>query len=220
MRSFRTAFAGPMLDSYQKGVMAYTYKGVPCLKSPIDLAIYMQLLWDLRPQTVIEIGSHSGGSALFFADILRSYGCDNTSVVSIDLKSPEGVQDSRIRFFEGSVLDLERVFEVEDLSSLPHPWFVTEDSAHSYEGCMAALKFFSKLMLTGDVLAIEDGVLEDLGLSSKYDGGPNRAIAEFLTTDPDSFEVATDMCDLFGFNATYNPNGYLRKLGPPKNAKL
>ena len=25
------------------------------------------------------------------------------------------------------------------------------------------------------------------------------------------FDVATDLCDMFGQNATYNPNGYLRK---------
>lgn len=212
MRSFTTAFTGPMLESYQAGVMAYTYKGVRCLKSPIDMAIYMRLIWDLKPRTLIEIGSHSGGSALLFADLLGNLGCPETPVISIDLAIPKGVGDSRIRFLEGNVLELAQLFEAEGLSAMPHPWFVTEDSAHSYEGCMAALGFFAGRMQAGDILAIEDGVLEDLGMGSTYEGGPNRAIADFLHAHPDSFDVVRDLCDMFGENATYNPNGYLRKL--------
>jgi cephalosporin hydroxylase len=40
----------------------YTYRGVPMLKNPFDLALYLLLLWRLKPRTVIEIGSKSGGS--------------------------------------------------------------------------------------------------------------------------------------------------------------
>lgn len=211
LRSFQTAFTAPMLDGYQKGVMSYTYKGVRCLKSPIDIAIYMRLIWDLKPRTLIEIGSHSGGSALLLADLLAMSGCDDTPVISIDLNIPEGIEDSRIRFLQGSVLDLGPALEPEGLANLAHPWFVTEDSAHSYDGCMSALGFFAEHMQTGDILAIEDGVLEDLGLARKYQGGPNRAIADFLTARPESFQIETGLCDMFGQNATYNPNGYLRK---------
>jgi cephalosporin hydroxylase len=73
------------------------------------------------------------------------------------------------------------------------------------------LSFSQNTCTGGDVLAIEDGVLEDLGMGAKYLGGPNRAITGFLKDQPDSFEVAKELCDMFGRNATYNPNGYLRK---------
>ncbi len=212
MRSFQTAFTRPMLETYQAGVMAYRYKGVRCLKSPVDIAIYMRLIWDLKPRTMIEIGSHSGGSALLFADLLGNMGCADTPVISIDLAIPQGVKDDRIRFLQGSVLDLAPVFAAEGLDGLPHPWFVTEDSAHSYAGCMAALALFDERMVTGDILAIEDGVLDDLGISEKYDGGPNRAIRDYLAAHPNSFKIAAELCDMFGPNATYNPNGYLRKV--------
>lgn len=211
-RSFETAFTRPMLTDYQAGVMGYRYKGVRCLKSPIDIAIYMRLIWDLKPRTLIEIGSHSGGSALLFADLLSALDCADTPVISIDRAIPADVRDPRVRFLEGDVLKLEPLFAAEGLDALPHPWFVTEDSAHSHAGCMAALAHFDARMRPGDILAIEDGVLEDLGLGARYDGGPNRAIAEYLETHSGSFGIATELCDMFGTNATYNPNGYLRKL--------
>ena len=211
MRPFTTtAFTRPMLG-YQRGVMNYRYKEVRCLKSPLDIAIYMRLLWDLKPRLILEIGSHSGGSALLLADLADMLGLD-ARILSIDLEIPDGVQDPRITFLEGDVMALPPVLAAAGIEDIPHPWFVTEDSAHSYCGCMAALDVFATLMVPGDILAMEDGVLDDLGLSARYDGGPNRAIAEFLAARPDSFAVAEDLCDMFGTNATYNPNGYLRKL--------
>jgi cephalosporin hydroxylase len=211
MRSFTTAFTAPMLEGYQSGVMSYTYRGVRCLKSPIDIALYMKLLWDIKPGLVVEIGSHSGGSALLLADLLNSFGLQ-TPVISVDLEPPQGISRDGITFLAGDVMDLGSVFRENNLDDHPHPWFITEDSAHSYQGCMAAIRALSGYMAPGDVLAIEDGVLDDLGLSARYDGGPNRAIADYLTAHPGEFRIMTELCDMFGPNATYNPNGYLCKL--------
>ena len=58
---------------------------------------------------------------------------------------------------------------------------------------------------------MEDGILSELGLDEQYNGGPNRAIIEFFAQNPDCFDIETAYCDMFGINATYNPNGYLRK---------
>ena len=191
--------------------MGYRYRGVPCLKSPIDIAIFLTAIWDLRPKAVIEIGSHSGGGAWLLADMLDIFGLE-AQVYSIDLRPPTGVEHERITFVEGDVSQLERAFDSQDIAGIPHPWFVSEDSAHTYEACLAALTFFSSHMIAGDLLVMEDGVLDDLGLSERYHGGPNRAVEAFLTDNPGAFEIATELCDMFGINATYAPNAYLRKI--------
>ncbi len=210
MRSFETAFSADFLDAYQQGSLGYTYKGVPCLKSPIDLAIYLRLLWAEKPKTILEIGSKEGGSALFFCDSAATFDLGAT-VVSIDMNTPTNPPDCDGRFLEGDVGNLDEVFTQQDLFSLPRPWLVVEDSAHTHAGCLAALDFFRSHLCAGELLVIEDGVLAELGLSDKYSGGPNRAIAEFFERWPGSFEVVTDYTDMFGTNATYNPNGYLRR---------
>jgi cephalosporin hydroxylase len=46
MRNFNTAFPPEFLRAFQAGTLGYTYKGIPCLKNPIDLAIYTKLIWD------------------------------------------------------------------------------------------------------------------------------------------------------------------------------
>ncbi len=209
-RSFRTAFAPGFLADYQKGSLAYAYRGVRCLKSPIDIAIYLRAIWELKPKTIIEIGTHSGGSAMLLADIARMYELD-ARVCSIDLEPPTKVSPAHVTFLKGDVCDLAPVFAAHGLNDAPHPWFVTEDSAHTYRACRAALDLLSDKMATGDLLVMEDGVLDELGLTERYDGGPNRAVAEFMAERPGVFEVRTDLCDMFGTNATYAPNAYLQK---------
>jgi hypothetical protein len=38
-RDFRTNFEPSFLETYHKGTMNYTYKGISCLKDPIDLVL-------------------------------------------------------------------------------------------------------------------------------------------------------------------------------------
>ena len=67
-------------------------------------------------------------------------------------------------------------------------------------------------MEAGDLLAMEDGVLDGLGVSDLHDGDPYRAIREYLLANPGVFEIRRDLCDAFGRNTTYAPNGYLTRL--------
>ena len=209
-RSFQTAFPEDLLHAYQKGTLAYTYKGVPCLRNPLDLAISLRLLWQEKPRSIIEIGSKAGGSALLWCDLAATFRLDAT-VVSIDRRVPSAAPQCAARFLRGDVGDLQAVFAAHDLFTLPRPWLVYEDSAHTYEGCTAALEFFRQCLRHGELLVMEDGVLAELGLSEQYAGGPNRAIAEFFARRPHDFAVATEYTDMFGITATYNPNGYLRR---------
>ena len=46
----------------------------------------------------------------------------------------------------------------------------------------------------------------------KYDGGPTRAIQEFLNNNQDRFIIDESYCDYYGHNVTWNSNGYLKKI--------
>lgn len=209
MRSFKSGIPEKDLVTLLKATMEYEYKGIKCHKNPFDLAIYKQLIWDSKPKSLIEIGSKYGGSAIYFEDLCRSYQL-NTTIVSIDL-NPPFLAESSVSFLQGDVLALASVFDQNDLFQLPRPWLIIEDSAHTLEACYSTLEFASEHLRTGEYLVIEDGILDELGWSEKYNGGPNLALTTFFKENPDVFRVATDYCDMFGTNMTFNPNGYLQK---------
>jgi cephalosporin hydroxylase len=60
-------------------------------------------------------------------------------------------------------------------------------------------------------LIVEDGIVSELGVAHSFNGGPLRAIREFLKSTSD-FVVDRHWCDFYGRNATWNVNGYLKRI--------
>ena len=199
-----------VLDQIQVGVGNTRYRGLAFLKSPFDIALYLQLIGRLRPETVIEIGTYEGGSALWFADMLTLHGTA-ARIVSIDFLRPSKISDSRIAFLIGNALHLDRILTPEFLGSLPHPWLVIEDSAHHYATCTSVLEFFRPRLRPGDYIVVEDGIVSTLTAPAcgSFEDGPNRAVADFLKAHPSDYAVDTELCNFYGRNATYNPNAWL-----------
>jgi cephalosporin hydroxylase len=213
-RAFKSSFTPEILAPYHKGVMRYTYRGVSCLKSPIDLAVYMKILFEKQPGTIVEIGSFHGGAAMFYRDITRAWGLD-TQIITVDFRSDQ-YQDAQvgrdgIEFVQTDALHLAGSDLEKRLETAPRPWFVIEDSAHTFDVSFAVLEYFSTRLHPGECLIIEDGIIEDQGGNWRYDGGPNRAVHEFFVRNPDAYRVMEEDNDFFGYNLSFNPNGYLEK---------
>jgi cephalosporin hydroxylase len=213
-RPFTTDIPKPLLDKIQTGTMQWTYKGIPTYKNPFDLALYAKLLWDVKPRTIIEIGSNAGGSAVWFADQVRAMQL-GAQIYSLDINPVLGVTDPLVTFQTADVHQIADAMPPTWVASLPRPLFVIEDSAHTYEATLHVMRHFADLLQHGEYLAVEDSIVTPLGIDYDYtfNGGPARAIQQFLEERAD-FIVDTALCDYFGFNVTYNVNGYLRKVAP------
>ncbi|MEJ5992475.1 CmcI family methyltransferase [Ramlibacter sp. PS3R-8] len=213
-RSFDTDLPPSVLGDIQKGVMRSVYRGVPFLKSPFDIGIYLQLLSRIAPRSVIEIGTKHGGSALWFADMLSAAGVTAPRVVSVDIKPIAKVKDPRILFLEGDAADLSPALTPALLASLPRPWLVVEDSSHFHHHVLGTLWFFDGYLRPGDCIVVEDGVVAHLAdpVYRQYENGPNRAVRDFLQDAGDAYRIDDSLCDFYGRNATYNPNGYLLRV--------
>src|SRR6266513_1695142 len=64
-----------------------TWAGVKTLKSPSDMWNYQEILQSLKPALVIEFGTRFGGSALFFAAVMRQIG-NPFKLRSVDVDRP------------------------------------------------------------------------------------------------------------------------------------
>jgi cephalosporin hydroxylase len=209
-RPFSSDIPRALLNSVQTGTMRYTYKGIPALKNPFDLALYTRLLWDVKPKTLIEIGSYKGGSAIWFADQMRSMGIDGR-IFSLDIIAVQDVSDPIVSFITSD--SLSSAMPRDWLNSLPRPMMVIEDSAHTFEHTLFVLRYFADIMRPQEYLIVEDAIVTPMGIEfdGALNGGPALAIQQFLN-DRSDFVVDPDLCDYFGFNVTYNVNGYLKKV--------
>ncbi|MFQ3680392.1 MAG: CmcI family methyltransferase, partial [Pseudanabaenaceae cyanobacterium] len=210
-RDFRSALRPPLLHSIQQASLRYSYRGVRMVKNPFDFALYPLLLWQVKPKTLIEVGSFCGGSALWFADLMTTYGIEGR-VYSVDINLVTTVSHPKVTFLQGDQTQLEKVFGAEFWATVERPLLVIEDGAHFYETSKAVLDFFHPHLQPGEYIVIEDGIVDDLGETQAYRGGPNRAIQEFLAEWQEFYEIDTAFSDFFGHNVTWNTNGYLRKV--------
>lgn len=207
-RVWRSMLGNRLHVSLNRGAIAYRYRGMRCVRYPVDLALYLLLLQELRPLTIVEIGSKEGGAAAWYADMCEVLDIP-VKVYSIDLDAPNPVyQPFNVKFLRGDENCLERV----DLAwhGLPHPWLVIQDASHQYSGVLASMKFLDVFMRTGDYLVVEDGYLAEMGEDWHRDGGPARAIAEFVRFRKE-WKIDGRLCDWFGVNVTANTNGWLVK---------
>jgi cephalosporin hydroxylase len=209
-----------------------SWAGVPMAKLPEDLRAYQHALWDSAPDTVIEIGTKFGGSALWFRDQLRmlaSYGRIEGPGRVISVDAHAGVVErmldradpgwrEEITFLVGDVTEPETVARIHELAG-PGRCLVVEDAAHTYEVTTAALSGLSPLVPPGGFFVVEDGHVDMpelhpegpqyIKLEGEHAVGVQRAISDFLnTTAGANFEVRRDY-EPYGITA--HPGGFLRR---------
>jgi len=117
--------------------------GIPIHKCPLDCWIYQEIIFETKPDIIIETGSANGGSALFLAFI-----CDlinKGSILSIDIQARERPEHKRIKYLTGSSISEEIIKQVKDLIKNENKIMVILDSDHSKEYVYNELKIYSSL---------------------------------------------------------------------------
>lgn len=213
LRSLRRVF-GPEGEkvrfssmSIHAGHSRTTYRGIAASRCPFDYVIYQMIISELRPDLVIEIGTATGGGALYLADLMNIVGHGIVHTIDIEGKSAEIVREhSRIRLFtEG--WERYDTAEAQPYGKI----LVIDDGSHVYEQTLGAMHKFAPLVSIGSYLIVEDGIVSELGIADRWNGGPLPAIREFLKSTSD-FVVDRHWCDFYGRNATWNVNGYLKRI--------
>ncbi len=173
-----------------------TYDGIPALKNPMDAWVYREIIWELQPAVIVEIGNRKGGMLSFFADICHSHVYGNVIGVDIDHDQldPAILENENIELFTGDAID---AFEAVKASVGGDSCLVIEDSAHTYDHTLAVLRTYSALIQPGGYMICEDGVM-----------APVAEALETFTAERDDFEADRDR----EWPVTWNPKGFLRRL--------
>jgi len=199
-----------VLETIQRRIMQKTsYFGVKTLKNPLDFWVYQEILHEVRPDVIVEIGNYRGGSALALAHYCDALGCGR--VIGVDLDHSE-VGDSvrkhaRVTLIEGDATGM--VARVRELIGPTDRVLVIEDSSHTYENTLSVLRTYSGLVSPGSYLIVEDSICHH-GLDVGPNPGPYEAIETFID-ETDEFEIERER---ESFLVTWNPKGFLRRVQP------
>lgn len=200
----------------------FRWMGLPIIQYPQDIVALQEIVWELRPDAIVETGIARGGSLILYSSLFEMMGTDGVVVgVDIDIREPnrraiEGHPlAKRIEMIEGSSIDDEVVRQVAASIEGRRSVMVVLDSNHTHEHVLAELEIYSKFVTPHNYLIVFDTIVEYMPEGTYPDrpwgpgDNPMSAVQEFLGTNPD-FEVDSDLSSKLLITAA--PGGYLRRI--------
>ncbi len=182
--------------------------GKPSAKCPLDLWVYQEILFDRRPDLIVECGTYFGGTAHFLACMCDLV--DNGRVITIDVRERQPhrrPRHPRIEYRTGSSTAPETVTGVEAAVQQGDRVMVILDSNHRKDHVLAELQAYAPLVTPGDYLVVEDTNVNGHPVRADHGPGPMEAVDEFLAGN-DEFSIDESREKFF---MTFNPRGYLRR---------
>jgi len=199
----------------------FRWMGRPIIQLPQDIIAMQELIWEIKPDLIIETGIAHGGSLIFYASMLELIGGDGMVLgLDIDIRAPNWSEivkhpmSKRITMIEGSSVD-ERVAEkVRTIAQCKQRILVCLDSNHTHEHVLRELELYAPLVTMGSYCVVFDTIVEDApgGHTDRPWGkgnNPKTAVHAYLKST-DRFEIDKRIENKLVL--TVCPDGYLRRI--------
>ena len=215
----------------------YSALGRPIIQYPQDMVAMQELIWEIKPDLIIETGIAHGGSLIMSASMLALLDmCDaiesgamlnpresKRKVLGVDIDIREHNRAaieahpmaSRIQMIQGSSIAPEIVEQVRRVANGYERILVCLDSNHTHAHVLAELEAYAPLTSVGSYCVVFDTIVEDMPADMFPDrpwgpgDNPKTAVWEYLKTHPE-FEI--DKSIQHKLLITVAPDGYLKRI--------
>jgi cephalosporin hydroxylase len=215
----------------------FAWMGRPIIQYPQDMVAMQELVWQVRPDLIIETGIAHGGSLIFSASMLALLDmCDAIETgetidpkqskrkvlgIDIDIRAHNRTaieahpMISRIQMIQGSSIAPDVVEQVRQVAKNYGRILVCLDSNHTQDHVLAELEVYAPLTSVGSYCVVFDTIVEDMPADMFPDrpwgpgDNPKTAVWEYLKNHPE-FEI--DKSIEHKLLITVAPDGYLKRV--------
>ncbi len=206
----------------------FNWLGRPIIQYPQDIIALQEIIWNVKPDLIIETGIARGGSLIFSSSMLSLLNTfqlkkANRKVIGIDIdirkhnkKAVEKHPFSKnIKMIEGSSIDVKVFDKVKKISQNFKKILVFLDSNHTHEHVYEELNLYSSLVSKNSYCVVFDTIVEDLPKNYiknrpwNKGNNPKTAIKKFLKNNK-NFKIDNEYNNKLLISM--NPDGYLKKF--------
>ena len=197
----------------------FTWLGRPIIQFPQDMIALQEIIWDVKPDIIIETGIAHGGSLIFSASMLQLIGRGKVIGIDIDIRKHNKDEIKkhplykRIKMIEGSSVDPKIIKKVFSAVKHKKKIMVFLDSNHTHEHVLKELEAYSSLVKKGSYIIVFDTMVEDMPKNSfpnkpwNKKNNPKTAVREFLKKNK-RFKVNKEFEEKLLI--TSSPDGFLQ----------
>lgn len=214
----------------------FSWLGRPIIQYPQDIVALQELIYQIKPDLIIETGIAHGGSVIFSASMLAMLEYEDAvnNNIALDPASPKrkvlGIDIdirehnkreieassmiSRIEMIEGSSISESTIEKVRSFAQPFKKVLLILDSNHTHEHVLSELNAYSDLVTVGSYCVVMDTIIQDMPDNMFADrpwnktNNPKTAVREFLRSN-DNFDVDRDLESKL--QITVAPEGYLKR---------
>lgn len=215
----------------------FSWQGRPIIQYPQDIIAMQELIWQIKPDLIIETGIAHGGSLIFSASMLAlldmyeaieagekfdpKVSQRKVLGIDIDIRAHNRAaieahpMATRIQMIQGSSVASEVIEQVRAVASNYSRVLVCLDSNHTHEHVLAELNAYAPITSMGSYCVVFDTLVEDLPKELYPDrpwgpgDNPKTAVWEYLKSHPE-FEVDKSIPNKLLI--TVAPDGYLKRI--------
>jgi len=206
----------------KKYVYNFKWLGRPIIQMPQDIIALQEIIWEVKPDLIIETGIAHGGSLIFSASMLELLGGKGKVLgIDIDIRrhNREEIEQhplaKRIEMIEGSSVSEKTAQMVYEFAADYKYIMVILDSNHTHAHVKAELEIYASLVSVGSYLVVFDTFIEDMPRNLYPDrpwnvgDNPKTAVFEFLGEN-DNFEIDKKVENKLLMTSA--PSGYLKRI--------
>ena len=201
----------------------FSWMGRPIIQYPQDMMAMQEIIWNLKPDLIIETGIAHGGSLIYYASILELIGKGEVIGIDIDIREHNKVEIEshpmfkRIKMIQGSSIDEAIVAQVKQHTIDKKTIIVVLDSNHTHDHVLAELEMYAPFVSLNSYMVVYDTIVEKLpknylpGLERPWGVGdnPHTAATTFLATN-NNFKIDKDIDNKLLISVA--PDGYLKRI--------
>jgi cephalosporin hydroxylase len=185
------------LSWVQKYSYTFTWMGRPVIQHPEDLVRTQEIVYNLKPDVIIETGIAHGGSLVLSASLMKAMG-KGRLVVGVDIEirphNRKAIEAHElfpmIRLIEGDSTAPAIVAQAASHVKPGDKVLVILDSNHSRDHVRKELETYHHLVTPGSYIVATDGIMRDLWDAPRGDpswktDNPAQAAHDFVAAHPE-----------------------------------